>query len=274
MRNTFRLVVMLTGLLTLAWAQSNIKVTCNVRNAEFYYVSTTAGGIQYLDENGLQNFLESQRGKLKGPFIFDFEIALANVGGPDETHFFVLLRKKGYRDYYKIYPVQPNIDITWHSKRGPIYYPLTPVLGVIPGVVMPFGTPQFVQDKSSRGKFHLWTQILTVGAATTFNFLAEDARSKHLDARERSMDMSLPLEERITAAQDDNEYIDQYDQFVQYGQYAVMAFGALYTWQFLEGLLATPGVNSPNWENPKPLFTGGVSLTGSPMLAAGIQINF
>lgn len=273
MRLTFRLTIFLLGLISMAWSQSNIKVTCDVRNAEFYYVPTTAGAIQYLEENGLNNFLESQRGKLKGPFIFDFEIALANVGGPDETHFFILLRKKGYRDFYQIFPIQPNIDITWYSKRGPIYYPFTPVYA-IPTLFIPLGTPQFVQDKTSRGKFHLWTQALTLTAATTFNFLAADAKTKHEDARARSMDHNLDTDTRLEAAKDDNKYIDSYDQYVQYGQYAVAAFGAFYAWQILEGLVATPGTNSPNWVNPKPLFSGGISATGSPMLAAGIQINF
>lgn len=273
MRLTFRLSLICMGLLTLAWSQSNIKVTCDVRNAEFYYVPTTAGAIQYLAENGLENFLESQRGKLKGPFIFDLEIALANVGGPDETHFFVLLRKKGYRDFYEIFPVQPNINITWHSKRGPIYYPFTPVYAV-PTLFIPLGTPQFVQDKTSRGKFHLWMQSITIVSATTFNFLAADAKTNHEAARARSMDSSLDSDSRLAAAKEDNQYIDEYDQYVEFGQYAVAAFGALYAWQILEGLVATPGTNSPNWATPKPLFAGGISQTGSPMLAAGIQINF
>jgi len=273
MRLIFRLSLIFLGLLTVVSAQTNIKITCDVRNAEFYYVSTTAGAIQYLAENGLENFLESQRGKLKGPFIFDFEIALANVGGPDETHFFVLLRKKGYRDFYEIFPVQPIIDITWHSKRGPIYYPFTPVYAV-PTLFIPLGTPQFVQDKTSRGKFHLWTQSLTILTATTFNFLAADAMTKHEDARARSMDPSLDADSRLEAAIEDNQYINDYDQYVQFGQYAVAGFGVLYAWQILEGLIATPGTNSSNWATPKPLFTGGLSQTGSPMLAAGIQINF
>jgi len=270
---TIRWLVILVGMISLTWAQTNIKVTCDVRQAEFYYVATTAGAINYLEQNGLRNFLESQRGKLKGPFIFDSEIALANVGGPDETHFFVLLRKKGYRDYYQVYPVQPTIGITWHSKRGPFYYPFTPVYG-IPTLFVPFGTPQFVQDKPGRGKFHLWTQMLTATAATAGNFLAEKAYQDHLDARTRSLNGNLDTEARIAAAHADNRYIDDYNKYARVAQYSFAAFGALYTWQVMEGLFVTPGVNSPNWENPKPLFSAGVSATGAPMLAAGLQIKF